>query len=117
MSSVASQNLPFTERGGNCVLALTAPKLGTTHNMRLVCLPSDSSLDFGAQSSSEARFGFSSVLSLLDCDCVGEGELSLCWWQARSSGLESVVGVCAHRPGVAKRRMAITPAAAPVCIP
>jgi hypothetical protein len=62
------------------VLALTAAKLGTTHKMRLVCWPSDSSLE--VQLSSEAPLGFLLLPPLPDCDsaCEGGAEvLSACW--------------------------------------
>lgn len=82
--------------------------------MRLVCLPSDSSVDLEVQVSSEAPLGFFSAPPLPDCDSVCEGgaEVLGACWQDRSSGLVSEgfgAGVCAHRPGgTHTRRKTIT---------
>src|SRR5882672_9167884 len=43
LSCAASTNFSRVDIGGSWVLELTAPKLGTTHNIRLVCLPLESS--------------------------------------------------------------------------
>src|ERR1700737_4210477 len=43
LSCAASSNFSRGDIGGSCVLELTAAKLGTTHNIRLVCLPWESS--------------------------------------------------------------------------
>src|SRR5260370_24588903 len=41
LSFAASTNFSRVDIGGSCLLASTAAKLGTTHNIRLVCLPSE----------------------------------------------------------------------------
>ena len=49
LSCAASENFSRVDNGGSCVLAFTAPKFGTTPNIRFVCLPSESSpLSWGA---------------------------------------------------------------------
>src|SRR5690242_4027858 len=43
LSRAASTNFSWVDIGGSCALAFTAPKLGTSQNIRLVCCPSESS--------------------------------------------------------------------------
>src|SRR5437879_5473692 len=43
LSCAASTNFSWVDNGGSCVFAFTAPKFGTTQNIRLVCSPSISS--------------------------------------------------------------------------
>lgn len=86
LSCAASSNFSRGDIGGSCVLALTAPKLGTTHNIRLVCLPWESSrlsCGHGAWSGTEAgplRNGGAETELLGGVGFCGESSRALDWF-------------------------------------
>src|ERR1700730_14029550 len=81
LSCAASTNFSRVDSGGSCVCALTAAKLGTSQNIRLVCWPWESSFLFwgaGAWSGNETlplSVGGAGAWSLCD--------VGLCWAYSR----------------------------------
>src|ERR1700730_3457912 len=93
LSCAASVNFSWVDSGGSCVLALTAPKFGTSQNIRLVCWPWVSSFLFcgaGAWSGTGSVLLSAGGAALgLVCDCELCGPFS--------RGLDSfVTGVWDH---------------------
>src|ERR1700687_6238859 len=83
LSCAASTNFSRVDSGGSCVWALTAAKLGTSQNIRLVCWPWESSfLSWGAGA------GSGNEMAPLSDGGAGAGllcDVGLCWTYSRGS--------------------------------
>src|ERR1700676_2191913 len=101
---MASTNFSRVDSGGSCVCALTAAKLGTSQNIRLVCWPWESSFLFcgaGAWSGNEAvPLSLGGAVAGLLCD------VGLCW--AYSRGLDWSVTCVWDQVMVGEKRMTRT---------
>src|SRR3984893_11276700 len=104
LSCAASTNFSRVDSGGSCVCALTAAKLGTSQNIRLVCWPWESSFLFwgaGAWSGNETV--------PLSVGGAGDGllcDVGLCW--AYSRGLDWSVTCVWDQVMVGEKRMTRT---------
>src|ERR1700730_3724330 len=84
-------NFSRVDSGGSCVCALTAAKLGTSQNIRLVCWPWESSfLSWGAGAWPGSATG---ALSDGGAEAGVLCDVEVCWAQSRELGC-SVICVC-----------------------